>query len=85
VPEALIIDGVRTPRACAEICLALYPAAGSINHVHHAGNSSGRVDGAAAMLLASESYAKDNGLRPRARVVATSLGGMATATIIERV
>jgi acetyl-CoA C-acetyltransferase len=89
---------VRTPRACAEIgqtidstgrtqdeiCLALHPAAGSINHVQHVGNSSGSVDGAAAMLLAFGSYAKENGLRPRARVVATALGGIAAATIIER-
>jgi acetyl-CoA C-acetyltransferase len=41
-----------------------------INFVHHAGNSSGVVDGAAALLLASPSYAKKNGLKPRARVVA---------------
>ena len=41
-----------------------------IEHIHHAGNSSGVVDGAAAVLLASENYAKKNGLRPRARVVA---------------
>lgn len=43
---------------------------GSINHVHHAGNSSGVVDGAACILLASESYAEKNGLTPRARIVA---------------
>lgn len=41
-----------------------------IKHVHHAGNSSGVVDGAAAVLLASPSYAQKNGLKPRARVVA---------------
>jgi acetyl-CoA C-acetyltransferase len=41
-----------------------------INHVHHAGNSSGVVDGAAAVLLASPDYAKKNGLKPRARVIA---------------
>jgi acetyl-CoA C-acetyltransferase len=38
--------------------------------VHHAGNSSGVVDGAAAVLLASKDYAERNGLKPRARVVA---------------
>jgi acetyl-CoA C-acetyltransferase len=38
--------------------------------VHHAGNSSGVVDGAAALLLASKEYAEKNGLKPRARVVA---------------
>lgn len=41
-----------------------------ITHVHHAGNSSGVVDGAAAVLLASPSYARKHGLKPRARVVA---------------
>ena len=41
-----------------------------ITHVHHAGNSSGVVDGAAALLLASPSYAKKQGWKPRAKVVA---------------
>jgi acetyl-CoA C-acetyltransferase len=41
-----------------------------IEHVHHAGNSSGVVDGAGAILLASPSYAKAHGMKPRARVVA---------------
>jgi len=41
-----------------------------IKHVHHAGNSSGVVDGAAAILLASPAYAKKHGLKPRGRVVA---------------
>jgi len=41
-----------------------------IKFVHHAGNSSGVVDGSAALLLASPSYAKAHGLKPRARVVA---------------
>ncbi|MEL6323755.1 MAG: acetyl-CoA C-acetyltransferase [Pseudomonadota bacterium] len=45
---------------------------GNINHVHHAGNSSGVVDGAAALLLASEAATKDNGWTPRARIVATA-------------
>jgi acetyl-CoA C-acetyltransferase len=43
-----------------------------IQHVHHAGNSSGVVDGAAGLLLASESYARSHGLKPRARIVATA-------------
>jgi acetyl-CoA C-acetyltransferase len=43
-----------------------------IEAFHHAGNSSGIVDGAAALLLASESYARKHGLKPRARVVATA-------------
>ena len=41
-----------------------------IKFVHHAGNSSGVIDGAAAILLASPAYAKVHGLKPRARVVA---------------
>jgi acetyl-CoA C-acetyltransferase len=43
-----------------------------IQHVHHAGNSSGVVDGAAAVLMASEDYAKAHGLKARARIVATA-------------
>jgi acetyl-CoA C-acetyltransferase len=43
-----------------------------IAHVHHAGNSSGVVDGAAALLMASAGYARKHGLKPRARVVATA-------------
>jgi acetyl-CoA C-acetyltransferase len=46
-----------------------YPGV-KITHIHHAGNSSGVVDGAAAVLLASETYARKNGLKPRARIVA---------------
>ena len=45
---------------------------GKINHVHHAGNSSGVVDGAAALLLASPAYADKHGMMPRARIVATA-------------
>lgn len=41
-----------------------------IEHVHHAGNSSGVVDGAAAVLLASPAYVAKHGLKPRARIVA---------------
>jgi acetyl-CoA C-acetyltransferase len=43
-----------------------------IEHVHHAGNSSGVVDGAAAVLVVSEDYAKANNLKPRGRIVATA-------------
>ena len=43
-----------------------------IEPVHHAGNSSGVVDGAAAVLIASKAYAEKNGLKPRARIVATA-------------
>ncbi len=46
-----------------------------IEHVHHAGSSSGVVDGAAALLLASPTYAASRGLKPRARIVATANAG----------
>ncbi len=42
-----------------------------IKHFHHAGNSSGVVDGAAAVLITSKDYAQSHGLKPRARIVAT--------------
>jgi acetyl-CoA C-acetyltransferase len=43
-----------------------------IQHFHHAGNSSGVVDGAAAVLVTSKAYAQKHGLKPRARIVATA-------------
>jgi acetyl-CoA C-acetyltransferase len=49
-----------------------YPEISEFNHIHHAGNSSGVVDGAAALLLASESYIERTGMTPRARIVATA-------------
>jgi acetyl-CoA C-acetyltransferase len=52
-----------------KLILEKYPDL-DINFVHHAGNSSGVVDGSAAILLASPSYAKAHGLKPRAKVVA---------------
>ena len=50
---------------------AKYPDV-QIKHFHHAGNSSGVVDGAAAVLVASKDYAQKHGLKPRARIVATA-------------
>ena len=52
-----------------KLILQKYPDL-KIKHIHHAGNSSGVVDGSAALLLASPDYAKAHGLKPRARVVA---------------
>ncbi|MBS59071.1 MAG: acetyl-CoA C-acyltransferase [Alteromonadaceae bacterium] len=49
-----------------------YPEITEFNHIHHAGNSSGVVDGAAALLLASEAYMEKSGMRPRARILATA-------------
>jgi acetyl-CoA C-acetyltransferase len=51
-----------------QIALARFPQEGGIRHLHTAGNSSGIVDGAAAVLLASDAYVREHGLRPRARI-----------------
>jgi acetyl-CoA C-acetyltransferase len=53
----------------------VYPQAQKIQHVHTAGNSSGIVDGAAAVLIASPEYARSHGLRARARVRAMATHG----------
>ncbi len=53
----------------AQLVARAYPDL-EINHVHHAGNSSGVVDGAAGLVLASEDYLEKSGLEPRARIVA---------------
>ena len=57
------------------VALQSYPQVERIVHVHHAGNSSGIVDGAAAVLIGNEAAAKAHGLAPRARIVATALSG----------
>jgi acetyl-CoA C-acetyltransferase len=49
-----------------------YPHLAAINHVHHAGNSSGIVDGAAAVLVGNAEFGKAHGLKPRARIRATA-------------
>lgn len=54
-----------------ELILQKFPDL-NIEHVHHAGNSSGVVDGAAAILWGSEDYVQAHGLKPRARVVASA-------------
>jgi len=58
-----------------QIALARYPQVKEMHHVHTAGNSSGIVDGAAAVLVASADYVKAHGLRPRARVRALAALG----------
>jgi acetyl-CoA C-acetyltransferase len=58
-----------------QIALAAYPQAGEIRHVHTAGNSSGVVDGAAAVLLASADYVQAHGLKPRARIRSMATAG----------
>jgi acetyl-CoA C-acetyltransferase len=57
------------------VALARYPEVERIHHVHHAGNSSGIVDGAAAVLVGSEAAGKLHGLQPRARIVSAALSG----------
>jgi acetyl-CoA C-acetyltransferase len=57
------------------VALQRYPQVERIAHVHHAGNSSGIVDGAAAVLVGSEAAGRTHGLRPRARIVAAALSG----------
>jgi flavin-binding protein dodecin len=51
------------------------PQVERIHHVHHAGNSSGIVDGAAAVLIGTEAAGKTHGLTPRARIVSVALSG----------
>jgi acetyl-CoA C-acetyltransferase len=58
-----------------QLALVRYPPISEIKHVHTAGNSSGIVDGAAAVLLASGEYAKARGLKPRARIRAMATAG----------
>ncbi|MDI1275352.1 acetyl-CoA C-acetyltransferase [Polaromonas sp.] len=58
-----------------QVALTRYPQVERINHVHHAGNSSGIVDGAAAVLVGSAAAGKTHGLTPRARIVAAALSG----------
>lgn len=55
-----------------KIAMMKYPHLERINHIHHAGNSSGIVDGAAAVLIGNAEFGKAHGLKPRARIRATA-------------
>ncbi|MEO1679408.1 MAG: acetyl-CoA C-acetyltransferase [Pseudomonadota bacterium] len=55
-----------------KIALMKYPHLERINHIHHAGNSSGIVDGSAAILIGDQSFGETHGLTPRARIKATA-------------
>ena len=57
------------------LALSKYPQISAINHIHTPGNSSGIVDGSAAVLIGSEAKGKELGLTPRARIVATAVIG----------
>ncbi len=55
-----------------KVAMMKYPHLERINHIHHAGNSSGIVDGAAAVLIGNAEFGKAHGLKPRARIRATA-------------
>ena len=54
------------------VALMKYPEIERINHIHHAGNSSGIVDGSAAILVGNKAFGEARGLKPRARIRATA-------------
>ena len=58
-----------------EMCVRTYPQIDHVEHVHTAGNSSGVVDGASALLVTSSDFARAHGLQPRARVVTSTVAG----------
>jgi len=55
-----------------KVAMLKYPHLDHVEHIHHAGNSSGIVDGAAAVLVGSREWGEARGLVPRARIVATA-------------
>ena len=55
-----------------KVALMKYPHLERINHIHHAGNSSGIVDGAAGILIGSKAFGAAHGLKPRAVIRATA-------------
>ncbi|MCE6970276.1 acetyl-CoA C-acetyltransferase [Cereibacter sphaeroides] len=55
-----------------KLAIMKYPQLERIEHIHHAGNSSGIVDGAAAVLIGSREFGEKHGLQPRARIRATA-------------
>ncbi|MGV0641989.1 acetyl-CoA C-acetyltransferase [Mycolicibacterium sp. XJ2546] len=68
-------DGIGAMGGFDDVALQKYHFVEKINHVHTGGNSSGIVDGAALVLIGSESAGKAQNLTPRARVVATATSG----------
>ncbi len=55
-----------------KVAMLKYPHLSAIEHIHHAGNSSGIVDGAAAVLIGNKEFGAAHGLKPRARIRATA-------------
>jgi acetyl-CoA C-acetyltransferase len=65
-----------------DVAIAHYPQLGAISHVHHAGNSSAIVDGAAGILIGNQAVAGRFGMRPRARIVmAVAVGSEPTVML----
>jgi acetyl-CoA C-acetyltransferase len=62
-------------RSYDEMCQERYPKVDHVEHVHHAGNSSGVVDGAAAAVVASDDWVRAHRVEPRARIRATAAVG----------
>lgn len=67
--------GIGADAGFDDVALEKYHWIEKIDHVHHAGNSSGIVDGAALMAIGSEQVGTDLGLTPRARIIATAVSG----------
>jgi acetyl-CoA C-acetyltransferase len=63
------------PQTFDEMVIGRFPQLSAIDHVHTGGNSSGVVDGAGALVLASDDFARAHGLAPRARIRATAVAG----------
>jgi acetyl-CoA C-acetyltransferase len=84
IKPATTLEGLATLKPAFEqlgamgfdaVALQRYPQVERIHHIHHAGNSSGIVDGAAAILIGSEAAGKTHRLTPRARIVSVALSG----------
>ena len=64
------------------VAMQRYPQVERIAHMHHAGNSAGIVDGAAAVLMGSREAGEAHGFRPRARIRATASIGSEPAIML---
>jgi acetyl-CoA C-acetyltransferase len=71
-PKMMDWSMAQSPHTMAELIAQKYPGV-DMRHVHHAGNSSGVVDGAGAVLVASPDYARAHGLTPRGRIVMSAV------------
>ena len=69
-----IVEGY--DRTFEDMCKEVYPQIDRVDFIHHGGNSSGVVDGASAILLASPDYAKSHGFKPRAKIIMAATAGV---------